>query len=167
MRLAPRSPGASPTISRRASLVPNDGTAWLNFAGPALARQANLFLRLQRVGQEIAGFYSRDGRIWTQAGFSPQTLPTLKAEALFGLAVSADYTDRINTGRFSQVTVLPDVSAYGIRAAAGDRAVTLQWRVPRISASPKRNCEPPFAVQRLIRRSSRSPERSQWRCWLV
>jgi hypothetical protein len=39
--------------------------------GPARRSEPNLFMRLQRAGQEVAGFYSRDGNLWIQAD-SPQ-----------------------------------------------------------------------------------------------
>jgi regulation of enolase protein 1 (concanavalin A-like superfamily) len=96
--------------------------------GPARKPEANLFMRLQRVGQEVAGFYSRDGTLWTQADFPPVTLPTLKEEALFGFAVSS-LTTGLTTAKFDQVSAQPGVvSAYGIQACAADRAILLQWR---------------------------------------
>jgi regulation of enolase protein 1 (concanavalin A-like superfamily) len=97
--------------------------------GPASSPEPNLLLRLQRAGREIAGFYSRDGKVWVQAGFSPQQLPTLKEEALFGLAVTSHARGRLTTGRLDQVSVEPGaVLPYGIQACGGDRAVLLQWR---------------------------------------
>ena len=40
---------------------------------------------------------SRDGRLWRQTGFSPQTLSSLPHEALLGLAVTSDYSSQITT----------------------------------------------------------------------
>jgi hypothetical protein len=96
--------------------------------GPARRAEANLFMRLQRAGQEIAGFYSRDGSLWRQADFPSVTLPTLKEEALFGFAISS-LTTSLTTAKFDQVSAQPGVvSAYGIQACAADRAILLQWR---------------------------------------
>jgi regulation of enolase protein 1 (concanavalin A-like superfamily) len=97
--------------------------------GPANRPQANLWTRLQRVGYDIAGFYSRDGIVWTQADFPPQTLPTLNQEALFGLALTSHRDGSLATAKFDQVSVQPGVvSAYGVQACGGDRSVLLQWR---------------------------------------
>jgi hypothetical protein len=97
--------------------------------GPTNSTQRNLFMRLQRVGNEIAGFYSRDGVLWTPASFSPPSIPTLREEALFGLAVSSVQEARVTTGQFDQVKVQQGiVSVYGIKACGGDRRVLLQWR---------------------------------------
>lgn len=104
-------------------------TASLHLAGPSNQVETNLWLRLQRVGNEIAGFYSRDGSLWGQASFPPRRLPTLKEEALFGLAACSHKNGSLITARFDQVSLRPDVlSAYGLQACGGDRAVLLQWR---------------------------------------
>jgi hypothetical protein len=90
--------------------------------------EPGLFMRLQRVGNEIAGFYSRDGLLWTQAAFPPRTLPSLKEEALFGLAVTS-WSSTSTTAKFDQVSAQPGlVSVYGAQACGGDRSVLLQWR---------------------------------------
>lgn len=111
----------------------NQGGMTVGLLGPGLGPQPNLYVRLQRVGQEIAGFYSRDGVAWVQDSFSPQTLPTLPTTALFGMAVTAGDKRTTATGRFDQVMVQPEaVSAYGIQSCGTDRAVLLQWRpLPR------------------------------------
>jgi hypothetical protein len=132
---APGSPNLNYTMTSghglhtTARYWPNEHTGNLLIVGPSNSRRNNLYMRLQRVGQEIAGFYSADGQIWTQAGFSPQTLPTLKEEALIGLAVTSHADGSVATGRYDNVQLQPGVvSAYGIEAIAGDRSVTLQWR---------------------------------------
>jgi hypothetical protein len=97
--------------------------------GPTNSQIPNLALRLQRVGQEFAGFYSRDGALWFQAGFGPVALPRLKDEALWGLALTAHQDGHLATARFDQVSLQPGVtSPYGILTAGSDRTVQLQWR---------------------------------------
>jgi regulation of enolase protein 1 (concanavalin A-like superfamily) len=96
--------------------------------GPSNRPEANLWLRLQRAGNEVAGFYSRDGQLWTQADLSPLLLPTLGDEALFGLTVTAK-DGPLATSQFDRVSVQPGlVSVYGLQALGGDRSVLLQWR---------------------------------------
>jgi regulation of enolase protein 1 (concanavalin A-like superfamily) len=104
-------------------------TASLLLVGPSNRLEPNLWLRLQRVGNEVAGFYSRDGSVWIQASFPPRSLPTLKEEALFGLAVCSHKNGSLLTAKFDQVSAQPGlVSAYGLQACGGDKAVLLQWR---------------------------------------
>jgi regulation of enolase protein 1 (concanavalin A-like superfamily) len=107
------------------------GTGDYPFVGPTdtTTGSRELFMRLQRVGQEIAGFYSRDGSLWTQAGFGPVPLPSLKEEALFGLAATSHRDGTLTTAKFDQVSIQPGVvSVYGLQACGSDHAVLLQWR---------------------------------------
>jgi regulation of enolase protein 1 (concanavalin A-like superfamily) len=96
--------------------------------GPVPRRQPNLFVRLQRTGPEITGFYSTDGLLWTQA-FSPVRMSSLGEEALWGLAVTSHRTNALTTATFDQVRVQPgSVSVTGLQACTSDRSVLLQWR---------------------------------------
>ena len=52
-------------------LNPGEATGHALQVGSSGATQKNLYMRLQRTGNEISGFYSTDGQLWTQAGFSP------------------------------------------------------------------------------------------------
>jgi hypothetical protein len=115
------------------SRVDPDGEAFFHGSvGPLLRqeeKETNLLMRLQRVGQEIAGFYSRDGTLWFPAQFDPVTLPALKEEALFGLMAAAGRPGVLATSQFDQVNVQPGLtSVYGIQACGSDRAALLQWR---------------------------------------
>jgi hypothetical protein len=102
--------------------------------GPSRKPEPNLFMRLQRVDQEVTGFYSTDGNLWTQA-FSAVTLPGLREEALFGLAVTSHRASALTTAKFDQVNAQPGVvSVYGLQACVSDRAVLLQWRRLRSAA---------------------------------
>jgi hypothetical protein len=92
-------------------------------------KEANLALRLQRVGQEIAGFYSRDGSLWFQSAIASVTLPALKEEALVGLTLASGRSNFTATAQFDQVSVQPGLtSVYGLQACGADKAVLLQWR---------------------------------------
>jgi regulation of enolase protein 1 (concanavalin A-like superfamily) len=104
-------------------------TANLLLVGPSNRPETNLWLRLQRAGNEIAGFYSRDGSVWAQASFSPRSLPMLSEEALLGLAVSSHVAGSLLTAKFDQVSLEPGmIMPYGLQTCGGNRAVLLQWR---------------------------------------
>jgi hypothetical protein len=86
-------------------------------------------MRLQRSGSEIAGFYSRDGLLWHQAGFGPTALPGLGEDAHFGLTANSGRDGTLATARFDQVALQPQaVTPFGIQACGADRSVLLQWR---------------------------------------
>jgi DNA-binding GntR family transcriptional regulator/regulation of enolase protein 1 (concanavalin A-like superfamily) len=85
-----------------------------------------LYLRMQRVGEDFAGFVSEDGRLWRALTVAP-TIP-MPEEALFGLAVTSHADDQITTARFDQVTIEPGVVApTGLQARSGDREILLTW----------------------------------------
>jgi hypothetical protein len=117
------------SLAATSRLAPESDSRLLGPVGPVANKQPNLFLRLQRVGSEIAGFYSRDGSLWFQANFAPQSLASLPEQALFGLAVTSQRQGALAIGQLDQVSVQPgSVSVYGIQACGGDKAVLLQWR---------------------------------------
>jgi regulation of enolase protein 1 (concanavalin A-like superfamily) len=101
--------------------------------GPSSKPERNLFLRLQRQGNDVSGFYSRDGLLWFQAAFVPQTLTALPEEALFGLTATAHRDGDVTTTRADQVNVQPGTELVnGLTACASDRMVLLQWQsLPR------------------------------------
>lgn len=116
-------------LGASARFGPERGSTFIGAVGPSSVPTPNLYLRLQRVGQEVAGFYSEDGQVWTQADFPPLSLSSLQEEALFGLAVMSRRNDFTTTGIFDQVNVQPGASCvYGIQACGADRSVLLQWR---------------------------------------
>jgi regulation of enolase protein 1 (concanavalin A-like superfamily) len=101
----------------------------LREVGPANKPEANLLLHLQRVENEIACFYSRDGGLWCPVDAPPVTLPSLEEEVLVGLAASAVDEARVVTGRFDQVRLTRGGFAVGgLQACGADGAVLLQWR---------------------------------------
>jgi regulation of enolase protein 1 (concanavalin A-like superfamily) len=107
----------------------DEAHSYIPEVGPASSGQKNLYLRLQRAGHEIAGFYSSDGQVWTQADFSPQPLPTLQQAALLGLAVTSHQDGKLTTATFDQVSLQQGAtSVYGLQASGGEGSVQLQWR---------------------------------------
>jgi regulation of enolase protein 1 (concanavalin A-like superfamily) len=97
--------------------------------GPSNRPERNLSLRLQRQGNDVSGFYSRDGLLWFQAAFVPQTLSSLPEEALFGLTATAHRDGEIATTRVDQVNVQPGTELVtGLIARASDRNVLLEWQ---------------------------------------
>jgi hypothetical protein len=95
--------------------------------GARTAVEPNLYLRLQRTGNDLSGFYSHDGQLWVQA--TPvQSLPALASQALFGLKV-ASLGAGITTGKMDGVSVLPGAALpYGLQTCGADHAVQIQWR---------------------------------------
>jgi hypothetical protein len=83
-------------------------------------------MRLQRVDNEITGFYTLDGRVWF-VDFDPILLPTLGEEALFGLLVNSD--ERTLTARWDQVQAQTGaVLVPGLKPIARSGKVLLEWR---------------------------------------
>jgi hypothetical protein len=90
-------------------------------------RQFPTYLRVQRVGNELAGFASKDGRLWQPLTVAI-TIP-MEAEALFGLAVTSHEDGELTTATFDQVTVQPGlVSPTNVQGSGGDRSVLLTWK---------------------------------------
>lgn len=110
-------------------LRPDDETGSFGEVGPSPKPEPELYLRLQRVGNLVSSFYSRDGNVWFQAGMEPQALPGLAEHALVGLTATSHSDGRVTTGKLDQVHLQPGVvSAYGIKSCGGDRLVLLQWQ---------------------------------------
>jgi regulation of enolase protein 1 (concanavalin A-like superfamily) len=94
----------------------------------SLTQPEPVWLRLERVGKNVMGFYSVDGNIWSWAG---ATLPlgTLKEEALFGLAVTSHQDGTLATAKFDNVSVQPGAAlVYGLKSCSGSQGVTLSWQ---------------------------------------
>jgi regulation of enolase protein 1 (concanavalin A-like superfamily) len=110
----------------------NSGTSEIPLIGPPNV-VPNLWLRLQRVGAEVAMFYSLDGQLWSEAYAEPVTLSDLGQESLVGLAGGGGAGA---SATFDQIQVQPGaLSVYGLQACGGapgvpgnGPAVLLQWR---------------------------------------
>lgn len=114
--------------------VQDESTGSFDTVGPGKVLE-QIYMRLQRVGNDVAWFWSRDGNLWVEGSSSPATLPTLKEEALIGLSVTSHQDGDIAVGRMDKVSLQPGVvSVYGVRGCGGDKSVLLQWR-------PLRNAE--------------------------
>ncbi len=61
------------------------------------------FVKIERVGSSFSGFYSLDGRTWTQIG-TAVTISTMPATARVGLAVLSHDHANLATATFSSVT---------------------------------------------------------------
>jgi regulation of enolase protein 1 (concanavalin A-like superfamily) len=110
-------------------LVQDEENSFLGLAGPSTTQATSLFMRLQRAGSEVTGFYSRDGLLWYQAGFPPQTLAALPDAASFGLAATSLQDGALTSGGFTNVTIQNGAaSVYGLWSCGGEKMVRLQWR---------------------------------------
>jgi regulation of enolase protein 1 (concanavalin A-like superfamily) len=84
------------------------------------------YMRIQRAGNDLAGFVSDDGTLW-RGITSTKTIP-MAATALFGLAVTSHSDGDLATATFDKVSVQPGASlVYGLSACGADKAVMLQW----------------------------------------
>lgn len=92
---------------------------------PQSSRPVPRWLRLKRTGQALAGFQSADGMNWEAIATRTVNLP---GEALYGLAVTANHPERMNTVKFDNVRVLAvlpepwqtaDIGDVGCPGAAG------------------------------------------------
>jgi hypothetical protein len=87
-----------------------------------------LWLRVQRVGDQILTFRSDDGRLWEQTTQTQNM--TLPATTRAGLFVSSNGGEVFGTTHFDNVTIGPQVlrpGPVGLQATAGDAQVLLSW----------------------------------------
>jgi hypothetical protein len=93
--------------------------------GPFPQPWIGLQMRLQRSGNEVAGYYSFDGNLWW-VDFDAVTLPTLSDEALIGLGTYAlrgtltTLWDRVNVQSGA-------IMAQGITSTVQERKIRLTW----------------------------------------
>jgi hypothetical protein len=123
----------------------DDATTSLDHVGPNNDYEENVYLRLQRVGNQIAGFYSRDGELWLPVKaaeddgterFPPQEIATLKEEALIGLTITSHSDGELATGKVDKVSVQPGiVSITALKGTGNGKAVLLEWPALKSSAS--------------------------------
>jgi regulation of enolase protein 1 (concanavalin A-like superfamily) len=84
------------------------------------------FMRVQRAGNDFAGFVSDDGALWRNVT-SMKTI-AMANTALFGLAVTSHQDGNLATATFDKVSVQAGASlVYGLAACGGDKTVVLQW----------------------------------------
>lgn len=123
----PNTPGHGLVATSR--IVQDGESGYLGPVGPSTSKASVLFMRLQRAGNDFAGFYSADGILWSQAGFPPQTLAVLPDAALFGLAVTSQLDGALTTGKLDSVQVQSGATfVYGLSSCGSDKTVLLQWR---------------------------------------
>jgi hypothetical protein len=115
----------------------DDSTTSLDHVGATNDYEENIYLRLQRVGNQIAGFYSKNGELWTPAKaaeddgterFPPQEIPTLKEQALIGMSITSHSDGDLATGKVDKVSLQPGiVSITALKGTGNGKAVLLEW----------------------------------------
>jgi regulation of enolase protein 1 (concanavalin A-like superfamily) len=86
------------------------------------------WMRLQRVGNTISYYHGQDGKNWYAAA-PTQTIPTLKEEALVGIANTSHDDPNTATATFDNVDIRPGAAlVHGIKACGGDKAGLLEWQ---------------------------------------
>lgn len=92
------------------------------------AREFPRWMRIQRVGNQVSLFTSRDGRLWTPSNIRAPEIP-LGPTALIGLVVGERAPGYPTTGIFDNVQLLPGVvSISGAEGAATDKMALLAWQ---------------------------------------
>jgi regulation of enolase protein 1 (concanavalin A-like superfamily) len=93
----------------------------------AMSHPRPIWLRVQRVGQTVSGFYSEDGQIWTSGGVT-MTESALPEEALVGIAVTSHQNGELATGVFDNVSIQPGAQLVsGLKSCTGSNGVVLSW----------------------------------------
>lgn len=94
----------------------------------SLSQPAPVWLALERIGKNVAGFYSLDGKIWNWGG-GTLTLSQLQDTALIGLAVTAHQDGTLATGVFDNVSIQPGAQlVYGLSSCPAGSGVSLTWQ---------------------------------------
>jgi hypothetical protein len=89
-----------------------------------------VYLRVQRIANEVQAFVSADGQLW-RALAGPRTV-ALKETALLGMAASGHTAGQLATATFDSVSVEAGrVSPSGLTACGADRGALLSWRPVR------------------------------------
>jgi regulation of enolase protein 1 (concanavalin A-like superfamily) len=84
-----------------------------------------LWLRIQRVGNQVTGFFSSDGQLWSAT--STKTV-SLGNAAHFGIAVSSGEDEKMMTTEFDNVSVGTDLLVPGLQACGNANGVALTWQ---------------------------------------
>jgi hypothetical protein len=76
-----------------------------------MALQAPVWIKLERTGNSLSGFYSTNGTNWTSMSWNPQTM-TVGGTIYIGLVVTSHVAGVTATGVFSNVTVTGGTGAW-------------------------------------------------------
>jgi regulation of enolase protein 1 (concanavalin A-like superfamily) len=94
----------------------------------SLSEPQPVWLRLERIGKNVAAFYSPDGKFWSWGG-ATMTLSDLKDQALIGLAVTSHQQGTLATGVFDHVSIQSGPQlVYGLQNCNAAKGVTLSWQ---------------------------------------
>lgn len=94
----------------------------------SLAQPQPVWLGLERIGKNVAGFYSLDGKIWYWGG-GTLALGMLTDQALVGLAVTAHQDGTLATGKFDNVSIQPGAQlVYGLESCPAGKGVMVSWQ---------------------------------------
>jgi regulation of enolase protein 1 (concanavalin A-like superfamily) len=88
-------------------------------------RRFPLWLRIQRTGNQVTGYFSTDGQLWSATNTKTVALGD---KANFGLAVSSHEDERLMTTEWESVSVGTDVLVTGLEACGNANGVSLTWQ---------------------------------------
>jgi regulation of enolase protein 1 (concanavalin A-like superfamily) len=94
----------------------------------SLTEPEPVWLRLERIGKNVAAFYSLDGNLWYWGG-GTLTLSSLADPALFGLAITAHQDGTLATGKLDNVSIQAGPQlVYGLQTCSASKGVALTWQ---------------------------------------
>jgi hypothetical protein len=94
----------------------------------SLTQPEPVWLAMERIGKNVAGFYSLDGKIWNWGG-GTLTLSMLGSQSLMGLAVTAHQDGTLATGKFDHVSIQPGAQlVYGLGTCPAAKGIMLSWQ---------------------------------------
>jgi hypothetical protein len=112
---------------------PETGAATQELADHLFPHSLPIYLRVQRVGTELQGFASTDGRLW-RALAGPRTV-NVPETVQVGLGVSSHADGQLAATTLDNVALEPGlVSPTGLTACGGDSGALLTWRPVRQAA---------------------------------
>jgi regulation of enolase protein 1 (concanavalin A-like superfamily) len=88
-------------------------------------RRFPLWLRVQRTGNQVTGYFSTDGQLWS--GTNSKTI-ALGGNANFGLAVSSHEDDRMMTTEWQDVATGAEQLVTGLQACGSAEGIALTWK---------------------------------------
>ena len=87
------------------------------------AAKAPIWVKLERNGDSLTGFYSADGQTWVPMAWNPQTIG-MRSDVYVGLAVTSHNVNAATTATFSEVTFTAGASGQWQQEAIGFEQVT-------------------------------------------
>jgi regulation of enolase protein 1 (concanavalin A-like superfamily) len=95
---------------------------------PNTTEPSEVWMRVQRVGNDVSTYHSQDGKNWTVASLT-LTIPNLPQEALIGIAATSHEQGTLASATFDNVAIQPGaLLVHGIKACGANQSVVMEWK---------------------------------------